>query len=151
MTTSAKAFLWSVVVLIAVVTVSYLGIKDIEYSGTIITIKANNRDLQVNTEKDITIEAGSPNFFVLRKESGETVDGIPEKPKIGSTDDIHFYAKPRVVPGGKWILATGTPTVIITSETPIRVQAIHKDPLYLGFLILLIGLCIWLIGIILML
>lgn len=148
MSESSKVFLWTLVVLIAIITITYLGNRDINYSGTNITIGDNSRDLQINTESPVSLEAGSAIFFVFRKETGETIVGIPEKPKLGWPNDKYFHAGPQKIPGGKWILAAGSASVTITSETPIEVQAVQKDPMLLGFLVTMLGLCIWLLGLI---
>ena len=134
-------WIWTVVVVGCVILGGIALTKDKVYTGTDIKFKTG-RTLQIDAET-VTFQAASDGFFVLRKESGETIVGLPTQPPLGWLSSKYFIAGPQEIPGGKWLFPDGTATVKISSDKTVTVRAIEQNPFgnWLGFS--LIALLIW--------
>jgi len=118
--------------------------KDGVYTGTKIEFNTN-RDLQIDAES-VTVEAAASDFFVLRKENGETIVGVPTAKPLGWTSSKYFVYGPQEVSGGKWLFTNGIATIKITSENAITVKTVQDDPSVLWLICFLTVFVIWLSG-----
>ncbi len=117
---------WTIFIVASLVLAGNAFTKDQIYTGTNISFETG-RTLQIEAET-VTFEAASSDFFVLRKESGETIVGIPTPPPLGWSGNKYFTAESRETPGGKWLFAVGSATVNISSGQTLTVRAIEEDP-----------------------
>ena len=76
---------WVLVVIVAAVWIGILSTSEDVYTGTKIEFNTS-RDIQIDAET-VTFEAASEDFFVLRKESGETIVGVPTARPLGWSHD----------------------------------------------------------------
>jgi len=134
-------WIWTVVVVGCVVLGGIAVTKDKVYTGTDIKFETG-RTLQIDAET-VTFEAASSGFFVLRKESGETIIGVPTQPPLGWANSKYFVAGPQEIPGGEWLFPNGNATVKISSDKAVTVRAIEPDPFGIWFGLSLIAVIIW--------
>lgn len=147
---SGKWIAFGIWTLLIVAGLTLMGIsvtKDEIYDGTNIELNTG-RDLQIDAET-VIFEAASSNFFVLRKESGETIVGVPTQPPLGWSSNKYFIAGPQEIPGGEWLFQDGNATVKITSEKAVTVRVTDRDPNISWVLLSLLAFVIWILGIVL--
>lgn len=119
--------------------------RDRVYTGTMIEF-STSRDLQIKAEK-VTFEAASSNFFVLHKESGETIVGVPAQRPLGWSQAKYFVVTtPQEISGGEWLFAEGTATVKITSEKAVTVHLVLQSPGLAWFMVVLGAFIVWALG-----
>lgn len=138
---------WTAVVIAALVLIGFQLTKDWVYTGTKIEF-TTGRTIQIDADK-VTFQAASPNFFVLRKESGETITGAPAQKPLGWASDQYFVAGPEEVPGGKWLFPVGSASVIITSNNP-NPLTVRLIEVFVGLdwgLFSFVAVAIWVLGI----
>ena len=116
--------------------------KDQVHTGTDINF-ITSRTLQIEAET-VTFEAASSDFFVLRKESGETIVGIPTPPPLGWSGSKYFTAESREIPGGEWLFAVGSATVNISSGQTLTVRAVETEPGLAWLALGLLAFLVWL-------
>jgi len=118
---------------------------DVTFKDTTIELSIDGLHFLLIGEDGTTFQAASKDFFLLRKISGETIVPVPEKPPLGWIFDTYYFAAPREIPGGKWLVSEGNPTVEITSKAPVEVKFLwtesSKDSM--EFLISILGFTIW--------
>ena len=147
---SGKIFvlgIWTSLVLVALILAGVGITRDGGYTGTEIEF-ATGRHLQIEAET-VTLEAASRSPFVLRKDSGETIVGVPAQPPLGWTGDNYFVYGPQEVPGGKWLFPNGYATFKITSEETVTVKTVETSPVTLWFVLCFLAVAIWLLGLML--
>ena len=138
---------WTVFVVACLALAGNAFTKDRVYTGTNINFAAS-RTLQIEAET-VTFEAASSDFFVLRKESGETIIGIPTPPPLGWSGSKYFTAESREIPGGKWLFAVGSATVNISSGQTLTVRAIETEPGLVWLALGLLAFVVWVFFIVL--
>lgn len=137
-------WIWVLVVIAGFAWGGILGTKDDVRTGTKIEFNTG-RDLKIEAET-VTFEAASENFFVLRKESGETIVSVPTARPLGWSYDKYYVATSQEISGGKWLFQDGTATVKITSEKAVTVRLIERSPAGIWVAALIIAFLIWIIG-----
>jgi len=138
------AFLvWTAVVIAGYFYVANVATKDDVRTGTKIEV-STGRDLKIEAET-VTFEAASENFFVLRKESGETIVSVPTTRPLGWSADKYYVATSQEISGGKWLFQDGTATVKITSKEAVTVRLVQHDPEVLWFMLALLAAVVWFI------
>ena len=135
---------WTVLAIAGFVAGGIASTKDGVYTGTKIEFNTG-RDLQIDAES-VTVEAAASDFFVLRKENGETIVGVPTAKPLGWTSSKYFVYGPQEVSGGKWLFSNGTATIKITSEKAITVKTVEQVPFALWLMCFLGVFVIWIIG-----
>lgn len=139
------AFLaWTAVVVAGYISGGLLATRDRVYTGTELEFKTG-RSFQIEAES-VTLEAASSDFFVLRKESGETIVGVPTQAPLGWTYDEYFVYGPEKVPGGEWLFPEGYATFRVTSENAVTIRLVNPPPLVGWLLLLAYFLLIWVLG-----
>lgn len=143
-------WIWTGLVIVGVVLVSVVAIRDKVYSGTDLNFEVSTlRVLAVDATSEVTIEAASNEFFLLRKLSGETVVGTPTNPPLGWDYATYYVAGPIKIQGGQWLIQDGAPTIHLTSADKITVTTAVNNKTATVFLIALAGIMIWLLGLLL--
>jgi hypothetical protein len=135
---------WVLVVIVGAVWLGISSTSEDIYKGTKIEFNTS-RDLQIDAET-VTFEAASEDFFVLRKESGETIVGIPTARPLGWSHDKYYVATSQEVSGGKWLFQDGSATVKITSEKAVTVRLVVRSSTRELLGIMFVALLIWLFG-----
>ena len=136
-------WVWTAVVIAGYFYVANVATKDDVRTGTKIEVNTG-RDLKIEAET-VTFEAASANFFVLRKESGETLVSVPTARPLGWSSDKYFVVTSQEVSGGKWLFQDGTATVKITSKEVVTVRLVQRDPGFLWFILALLAVAVWLV------
>jgi len=145
MSEKRKAFwIWTIFLVVLYVLVGFLVSRDKAISGT--NLEFNTiRNIDIDADK-VTIEAAGSSFFVLRKETGESITAIPAPRPLGWESINYFVAGPEEIPGGEWILVTGSPSIKITSDTVVMVTLLTNAPA-VWFMLFLLSMVIWMFGI----
>jgi hypothetical protein len=137
-------WLWTLICLAGIVVAGIMTTRDRVYNGT--NIKFNTgRTLQISADT-VTFQAAASNFFVLRKETGETIVGVPTQPPLGWSGTKYFVAGPQIIPGGTWLFPVGSASVIITSDTAVTVNVVEPEAGLLWFLMMFLGAIVWGLG-----
>ena len=141
--------LWTLLVIAALTVLGYELFIPHVYTGTNIRfMTGKDRHLLITAEAP-TIEVVSADFFLLRKNNGETVMGVPTDPPLGWASRTYFKANPQQISPGYWIVQDGYPTVHLTSLKlkSMVVQNVYDFDLagktMFGFI--LIGLVVWVV------
>jgi hypothetical protein len=137
------SIIWTAVVIFVSLGVVTGCTKDQVYQGTVIQFKTG-RDLQIEAEK-VTLEFASNDFFLLRKQSGEVIYGVPARPPLDWTDNTYYVYGPSEVPGGRWLFPVGSGEVKIVSDKPIEVRAIDADPASTQFSVGFVAFFVWIL------
>lgn len=141
-------WIWTALVLIGVGLMLANDIGDRVYAGTDLTLKADTaRTLTIDAASNITLQAGSPDFFLLRKLSGETIAGKPTEPPLGMDSKTYFVAGPIQIQGGQWLVDNGDTTLRLTSDGKITVTAIVTGKEMAGEIAvdLFLGFIVWIV------
>ena len=134
---------WVLVVIVAAVWIGILSTSEDVYTGTKIEFNTS-RDIQIDAET-VTFEAASEDFFVLRKESGETIVGVPTARPLGWSHDKYYVATSQEVSGGRWLFQDGSATVKITSAKAITVRLVERLPAGVWFITVLGAFLVWIL------
>ena len=138
-------WVWVLVVVVGAGFAGISGTTDDVYTGTKIEFNTS-RDIQIDTET-ATFEAASKDFFVLRKESGETIVGVPTVRPLGWSYDKYYVATSQEVSGGRWLFQDGSATVRITSPKAITVRLVEQLSFVdVWFMTVLGAVAVWLFG-----
>jgi len=118
------------------------------YSGTSVKFSTDTDHFLTIDSNEVQFEGASSEFFLLRKVSGETIVPASEAPPVGWTSDTYYHFGPTKIPGGKWYVGEGKPSVQITSDTPINVHVVQTEDQKTGndFFTGFIGLIVWVVG-----
>ena len=139
---------WAVVVGVGGYFLANLATREEVHSGTTVKFSADTSHFLLIDSESVQFEGASSEFFVLRKLSGETIVPIPVAPPLGWVNDTYFSFGPTQIPGGKWYVGVGNPTIQITSEGVVKVQVVvteyEKNSKSAGAI--LISLIVWGLG-----
>ena len=140
--------IWTLIVIIGLIFVGIENTKDQVYTGTKLEF-TTGRDIQIDAD-NVTFEAASSEFFVLRKTSGETITGISAPRPLGWTGDQYFVAEPqgKGISGGKWLFPLGSATIRITSDKPVTVRLLERDAALIWLVFSVIAILFWVLGLV---
>jgi len=119
--------LWTVGIVLGAFRIAQGASEPEVYKGTEVSAQVDTSHFLLIGEENVTVQAAAAQFFVLNKASGESIVPLPATPPLGWTEDTYYFAAPVEVPGGKWNVAIGFPTVLVTSDSPVEVQVIKTD------------------------
>ena len=138
-------WIWTVLVFFFAITIGNDVSSAQTYTGTEISI-SGLQTIVIDAET-ATVQAGSPDFFVLRQ-ANELIAGMPSQPPLGSELDTYFTFGPQQVSGGKWVFESGSAALNISSSEPISVTQLPLDGIWTGVFViaLLVWVCVSLIG-----
>ena len=132
-------FITGIVLIFFILLAVYITKPDI-YTGTDLTFEVSSmfQNFTINSEYDVTFEAGSVEFYVLRDLQGNVIYGKMEKPALGSSGK-YFYTSLQSIPAGKWNVEKGGCTIHLTSSQNVTAKVDHviwlKVLVYISFII----------------
>ena len=130
---------WSITCIVAFILEGVDYTKDRVYTGISAEFSiSRNKVLQISDkviqiDDDATFQAASPEFFVFRKESGETIVGVPMTPPLGWSGRYFFVSQE--IQRGRWLVPdAGTVFVKITNQTPTTIRLVenHKNEIWIA-------------------
>lgn len=144
-------WIWLAVCILGVFLLNGLATADKNYTGTDITFTTSESNLVIISAGEITIAAASDDFFVLRNGS-ETMIGVLTQKPLGWSGSYFTTVEPIRISNGTWEVEKGTNiTVQLNSPETMTVRESLKtvDKGGLAFASALIGVLIWLLGLLL--
>lgn len=143
-------WIWTAVVVAVTVFVAGATTKSESYSGTNVTLTTSFSYNVVISGTPSLLEAASSDFFLLRKESGEAIVGVPAEKPLGWTSQKYYRASTRSVSSGEWIVEDGgNITIHVVSDQAMTIEKKWKniDQINLIFLEVIGAIIVWLVGI----
>ena len=122
------------------------------YNGTNVKFSTDVQHFLLIDSDSVKFEGASSKFFVLHKVSGETITPSPTTPPLGWEADTYYSVGPTQIPGGKWYLDAGRPTIQITSDNAINVHVVinEDEQAVRSFIFGFISFILWVIGLLIL-
>ena len=139
-------WIWTALCIAGAITIITLSNRDVIKTGEDIVLTISDTSVLV-INKEATLEAASPDFFVLRKLTGEVINGIPTEIPLGWKSEAYYKTEPMTVQG-EWLVEKGSNiTIQISAEESMSVRVALKEnsKVWGAFLMSFLAFLIWLL------
>ncbi|HJY98924.1 MAG TPA: hypothetical protein VJ227_04375 [Patescibacteria group bacterium] len=114
------------------------------------------KDLAFETDRAIVIEAETVTLeavdyadFYLIKEDEAAIFAVSEELPLGWSGSTYFHLGPQEISGGRWEPSTTSADYRVSSEEEVTIRLVERHVVQTWFMFSLLGLCIWLLVLIL--
>jgi len=146
-----KAFwIWTFICVALVALGCWLIPQPSYYDGANIEVNTCDKRQMTVKGEGIAFSAASPNFFVLRKKSGESIVSVPTQKPLGWEYDEYYVFETATIESGTWLVENGENiSVKLSSEGGVKLMIALKNnaKLSLFFFLIIAGFVVWILGI----
>lgn len=135
-------FVWSASVVAAAILVSFAITRDRVHTGSDLKF-ATNEKFYLEVSGEANIQAASSEFFLFRKETGETLVGLPTEPPLGWDSEKYYVVGPVKIQGGQWLVEGNDISVHIFTDGNINVTEVVADKGGIVFVFMVATIIIW--------